>query len=364
MFAKLTKATADLQTASLNNLGGADPLYGGKAANWSKFSNSLRARLAMDLMEKDPTTANAQLTAALAAPQGVITSNADNAVFHWPGDGNFDNSWASNFQTRDDHRISKTFMDLLLANGTDRPLNDPRLTVWAQPTEEFVHNKKGAEYAGAPNGQSAAVAGTFLSTTSRIGEFIYPGNVPYGDEFYGGNGLSAPAYLMTAAEVLFIKAEAAARGKGGLVPAQAAGFYYAAITASMEQWGIKDNATSTPVADYLAQPGVAYTPNLNGVADPNGLLKKIAIQKWMALFMDGGQSWFEWRRTCQPAAIKAGPAADQIAAYNGVMRRFEYPTLEVSVNKANLDAAVARQGGADDRATRIYIDATGHPGCS
>ena len=34
-----------------------------------------------------------------------------------------------------------------------------------------------------------------------------------------------PSYLMTYAEVAFIKAEAAERGMGGLTPAQAAGFY-------------------------------------------------------------------------------------------------------------------------------------------
>jgi hypothetical protein len=342
MFAKLTKASADLALASTKDLGGADPLYGGSTAKWAKFANSLRARLAMNLMERDPATANTQLTAALAA--GVFASNADNAVLEWPGDGNFDNSWATNFKTRDDHRISKTLMDILLAN------NDPRTPIWAQPTADFSANKAGAEkYAGAPNGQTASIAGTFLSSTSRPGEFIYPGVTSYGT--YGGSGAKAPSYLMTYSELNFIKAEAAERAKGGLTPAAAASYYYAGIRASMEQWGVAD----ADITAYLAQPGVVYTPGTPG-------LKQIATQKWLALFMDGGNAWFEWRRTCQPSTIKAGPAADQIAAYNGVMRRFEYPTAEISVNGANVDAAVKRQG-ADDRATKIYIDAQS-PACS
>ena len=343
MFDKLTKATADLQLPSSQNLGGADPLYNGSTASWAKFSNSLRARLAMDLMEKDPALANTQLTAAFAATGGVFTSNADNATFNWPGDGVFDNSWASNFKGRDDHRISKTLMDILLAN------NDPRVPIWAQPTADFTAGKAGApKYAGAPNGQTAAIAGTYFSSTSRPGAFLYPGVTPYGT--FGGLGAKAPSYIMTYAEVLFIKAEAAERSKGGLTPGQAAGFYTAAITASMKQWGVADADITT----FLAQPGVVYTPGIAG-------LKQTAVQKWTDLFMNGGRAWFEWRRTCQPATITAGPAADAIAAFNGVMRRFEYPTTEISVNGANVNAAVTSQG-ADDRATRIYIDVPG-PTC-
>jgi hypothetical protein len=354
MFAALAKATADLQLASIQNLGGADIIYGNTAnpsVRWARFSNSLRARLAMDLMEKDPTTANAQLTAAFAAPQGVFTSNAENAMLVWPGDGVFDNSWAVNFKTRDDHRLSKTFVDILKSDGTaSRPLDDPRLPIFAQPTADFTAGVATApKYAGAPNGQTASEAGKYLSNTSRPGAFLYPGNTSYG--FFGSAGTKAPSYLMTYAEVLFIKAEAAQRGLGG-VTGTAASFYNAAIRASMEQWGVAD----ADITAYLAQPAIVYTPGTAG-------LKQIAVQKWIALFMDGGQAWFEWRRTCQPNTIKAGPAADILASYNGVMRRFEYPNTEISVNKANVDAAVTRQG-SDDRATRIYIDAPGHPGCT
>ena len=336
MFSKLTAASTALASPGPQSLGGADPIYGGSTVAWRKFANSLRARYAMRIVNVDPAKANAELTAALSAPGGVFTSNADMAKLNWPGDGVFDNPWASNFKTRDDHRMSKTFVDILLAR------NDPRLPVFAMPTVDFQNRKPGAaEYAGQPNGLDAATAGTYFNSTSRPGAVFYPGVTAYGN--YGGSGASQPAYLMTYAEVAFIKAEAAERSMGGLTPAQAPGFYNAGITASMNQWGITDAAA---IADYLAQPSVAYAGGVAG-------LKQIAVQKWIALYTDGGQAWFEWRRTCQPS-IAPGPSA----IFTTVPRRLEYPTGEISVNGENVNAAKARQG-PDNMQTRVWWDKAG-----
>ena len=336
MFVKLAAASTALATPGPQSLGGADPIYGGSPTAWRKFANSLRARDAMRIVNVDAGKANAQLTAALQAPGGVFTSNADNAQLDWPGDGVFNNPWSDNFKGRDDHRMSKTFMDVLV--GT----NDPRTPVFAQPTADFEDGVAGApEYAGQPNGLSAAVAGTYFTSTSRPGAVFYPGVTAYGT--YGGNGGHQPAYLMTYAEVSFIKAEAAERSMGGLNPALAAGFYNAGITASMNQWGITDAAT---IAAYLAQPSVAYAGGTAG-------LKQIALQKWIALFTDGGQAWFEWRRTCTPTLVP-GPSA----IFPTVPRRLEYPTAEISVNGDNVKAAIARQG-ADNMQTRVWWDKVG-----
>jgi hypothetical protein len=333
MFAKLAAASTALATPGRENLGGADPIYGGSATAWRKFANSLRARYAMRVVNADPALANTQLTAALNAAGGVFTSNDDIAKLDWPGDGVFNNSWSDNFQTRDDNRMSKTFIDILVAR------NDPRLPVFAQPTEDFVNGEPGAaEYAGQPNGLDAATAGTYFTSTSRPGAAFYPGATAYGT--FGGSGASHPSYLMTYAELLFIKAEAAERGMAGLTPGQAKGFYDAAITASLNQWGITGSAE---VAAYLADPNVAYAGGTAG-------LKQIAIQKWIALYTDGGQAWFEWRRTCQPS-IAPGPDA----IFNYVPRRLEYPTGEISVNGDNVNAAKARQG-ADAMSTRVWWD--------
>jgi hypothetical protein len=152
---------------------------------------------------------------------------------------------------------------------------------------------------------------------------------------------------MTYAELMFIKAEAAERGLGGLSPAQAEASYKAAITASLEQWGITDAGT---VNAFLAEPEIAYKGGVEG-------LKQIAVQKWVALFTDGGQAWAEWRRTCQPTTLVPGPAA----IVNYIPRRFFYSTREASVNATSMQEAISRQG-PDNFGTRVYWDS--NPGAA
>jgi len=200
-----------------------------------------------------------------------------------------------------------------------------------------------------PNGLTQSTASVYFTSTSRPGAIFYPGQTIYG--FFGGNGKGQPSYVMTYAEVAFIKAEAAERGLGGLTPAQAAGFYLEGINASMNQWGVAANNV------YLADTAIAYKGGAAG-------LIQIAKQKWVALFTDGSQAWAEWRRTCQPANLVPGP----YAIISTVPRRFEYSNTEVSVNAAELSKAVSRQG-ADLFQTRMYWDtspstAPTYPGAS
>jgi hypothetical protein len=325
-FISLDQASADMESAGAD-LGAADPIYGGDVASWQRFSNSLRARYALRVVNVDQAKASAELTAAFAAPGGVFESNAHNALLAWPGDGIYDNPWSANFQGRDDHRMSNTLMNILL------PMSDPRVPIYAQPTEANP-----SAYAGMPNALTHDAAAPYLVAASRPGEVFYGGQTAYGT--FGGEGESFPSFLMTYAEVLFIQAEAAERGLGGFGPGQAAAFYQAGIRASMEQWGV----SSAAIATFLARADVAYQGGVAG-------LKQIAIQKWIALYTDGGQAWFEWRRTCQPATLKPGPEA----IINTVPRRFQYSITEVSVNGANVTAAIDRQG-LDVFQTRMYWD--------
>ncbi|HZI43062.1 MAG TPA: SusD/RagB family nutrient-binding outer membrane lipoprotein [Gemmatimonadaceae bacterium] len=327
-FANLAKAATALASTTSSSLGAADPIYQGNKTKWIRFANSLRARDAMRIINADPATANTQLTAALAG--GVFTSNADNAQLDWPGDNIFNNPWAVNFSSRDDDRMSKTLIDTL------NHYNDPRVAVYAMPAAAT------GQYAGQPNGLTNATAVAYSDSASRPGAIFYPGPVAYGTGNYGGTGGSQPSYLMTFAEVSFIKAEAAERGIGGLTAAQAATFYNQGITASMNQWGI---TSPTTINAYLSQPQVVYQGGTAG-------LKQIALQKWIALFSDGGEAWFEWRRTCIPNLVPS-----KVAIFSYVPRRFEYPTSELSANGAQVQAATSHMGGNDNN-THVWWDKT------
>ena len=321
------KGMAAAPTTALT-LGSADPIYSGSLAKWQRFGNSLRARLAMHMVNVDPAKANTELAAAFAGAGGLIAANTDNAILTYPGDGIFDNPWSVNFQGRDDFRVSDRLMAFLQGYA------DPRLSVYAMPTDADP-----TKYAGLPNALEHSDALPNMTTTSRPGIVLYPVKTAYGT--FNGNGATFPSFIITFAEVSFIRAEAAERGLGGLTAAQAAGFYNAGIRASMEQWGVTDNAKITA---YLARPEVAYKGGVAG-------LKQIGVQKWIALYTQGIEAWTEWRRTCEPETIKPGPAA----VFATHPRRLEYSTTETAVNAANVGEAVTRQG-ADLMTTRIWWD--------
>lgn len=334
-FFTTLKAAADAMAADPAGdpgLGGSDVIYGGNLTKWRRFANSLHARYALRLSNVDLATASAELKVAFTDPGGVFQSNSDNARLVWPGDGVADNPFSDVLKTRDDARLARTMTDLMI------PDNDPRLKVYGQPVVDSSVYHNG--YGGMPQALLQDSANAWYRKASRPGTVFYPGVTSYGT-FGTSAGLSQPSYLMTYAELMFIKAEAAERGLGGLTQGEAASDYYAAITASLNQWGITDPAT---VSNFLAQPSVVYQGGVAG-------LKQIAVQKWLALFSDDSQAWSEWRRTCQPSTVVPGPAA--IVSY--IPRRYYYSTTEASVNAANLNAAIAAQG-PDDFATRIYWD--------
>jgi hypothetical protein len=325
----LTDASAAMSAPSGAGLGAADPIYKGALGKWVKFANSMRARLAMRISKADPGKAATELAAAFSAPGGVMTSNADNAVLAWPGDGVYDNPYSGNFATRDDHRVSKTLLD------TMNTLRDPRVKIYAQPTKADP-----TVYAGLQNGLDNVTVTPFFNTTSRIGAIFYPGSTVYG-VFGTPAGKQTPSVIMTVAEVEFIQAEMLERSIAG-ASGTAKSHYDAGVKASILQWG----GTDAEAAEYLARPGVAYTPGATG-------LRQIGLQKWISMFTQGTEAWSEFRRTGNPASVKMGPKA--YPEVTEIPRRILYPSNEQTVNAEKLNEAIARQG-PNTYLTRFWWD--------
>jgi hypothetical protein len=158
-----------------------------------------------------------------------------------------------------------------------------------------------------------------------LGDFSRMGN------FWRADGAATPTLIMTYSEVLFLQAEAAARG---WIAADPAALYTAAIQANMDQYdGMGGPVPSdAEIATYLAQPAVVYNP-------ANGL-NQIYLQKWISLYQCGSEAWFDWRRTDVPNLV-AGPHYP----FSRLPVRFTYPPIEQSLNADNLAAAIARNGG-------------------
>jgi hypothetical protein len=326
LFASLTKAATTMNSTD-PAMGAADPVYGqasgltiaGQTAKWVKLANSLHARAALRLSAVAPAKAQAELTKALAGP--VFASNADNAFIAYPG-GTIANplctNWVGCAGTRDDQRISKRFVDTLKVTG------DPRLAKYAAPTVASLAATAtpcDSTYRGFPNGINEAgkttlPKNTCTGKTMGLADFSRPTTTI--------RGQTSPSYIMTYSELLFIEAEAAQRGWFAGDPAA---LYTAAITASMQQWGV-DAASITA---YLAKPGVAYNAATG--------LQQIAYEKWVSLFNLENEAYAEWRRLNYPVLVP-GP----FAKTNTVPTRLPYPAVETSLNGDNLSAASAAQG--------------------
>ncbi len=306
MLAKLTAASAMIQPAG-TTFGSEEEIYGGNPTKWRKFSNSLRLRMAMRISNVDQPKAKAEFLAAIApAAGGVFTSNADNAALHYTGAVPSDNPIFAVFHEggRYDQVISATTVDSLKA------LNDPRLFVYADPAPNGCAD--GSDYCGYQNGTETAEDFDALS--------------PIGSAFR--NDPTAPSVLMTYAEVLFLRAEAAARG---WTADNAASLYQQGIRASMEQYGI----ASGDIDAYLAQPEVAYTG-----------LRSIYMQKWIALYGNGPEQFASWRRETVSGQHSPFLTPSPGASVQQIPYRVFYPASEQSTNVENWSAAVARNGGA------------------
>jgi hypothetical protein len=299
-----------------------DAIYGGDMAKWQRFCNSLRLRLAMRIIDANPTLARTEITELLNGTTALISSNSETAQFPFLNSASNYNPIYTNRLTRDDHRVSRTVTSYLSR------LKDPRLPVFADPAQCAAPGSTDSTglYRGIPNGLTNANVAKLgpLCSSSKVGAAFLKAD--------------APGVLITYAEVLFFKAEAIARG---LVTGDAKTEYENAIKASMAQYGL----STADIATYVSQPEVAY--------NPSNYKQSIGNQKWIALFGQGVEAWAEWRRLDYPRlSVVASPAG---AANRKIPVRFLYPTNEQSVNAASREAAVARQG-ADLLTTKLWWD--------
>ena len=310
LIAELKAAAAMLNPSAKAMTG--DLLYNGDVGGWIKFANSLRARLAMRMSEVDASAAQTALMDALSGP--VFESNADNAVMAFQSELAQSNPLFQEFELQNWTYIAKPFVDLMTQNNT---ITDPRLPIYATPNQSGLY--VGLPY-GLDDGASSAIAQDSCST---------PGFAVRAAEY--------ESVFMTYSELMFIRAEAVARG---WMSGDAEAMYDQAVQANMTFWGVD----AIDADAYLAQPSVQY--------DATNWRQVLSEQKYISMYMQGYQVWSEWRRLGFP--ILELPAGAQNGATD-IPRRFFYNNNEQSLNADNLAAAVAAMGG-DNFNIRVWWD--------
>ncbi len=307
----ISRANADILafTSGQASFGGADLIYLGNVDKWKKFGNSLILRMAINLDDVDHTYASAKILTAVSS--GLISSNTENTNLSY---------------LSAQPNTNPLYVDLVASGRTDfvpantlvdkmNTLSDPRRAKY------FTYKGTTTTYIGGTYGASSPYANyshinaTFLSAT-------------------------LPGTIFDYSEVEFLLAEAVARGiaVGGTENTH----YNAAITASMQNWGV----IATDITTYLAQPSVNY-------ATATGTWRqKIGEQAWLALYNRGFEAWTSFRRLDFPALVAPANAYNSLPK---VPTRLTYPAKEQTLNNANVSAAGAAIGG-DNLTTKIFWD--------
>ncbi len=279
-----------------------DLVFGGDAAAWKKLGASILLKMAMRVSDVDAGLASQY--AAKANGYGFLDSDAL-FVFDSSNPDISNPLWEDvNINGRDDFSITKRLINTL------NDLGDPRLAA-------FVAPNVAGDFVGIDYGLDDVNAVLQKDNSSRPADAV--------------RGASAPHAIMTVAEVQFFLAEAYERG---ILSGDAAAAYAAGVTASMNQWGISDQAA---IDAYIT--ANAY--------DSGNWKAVIGLQKWLALYMNGPEAWAEHRRLDEPAL-----SAPDAAIITSIPTRVLYPSGEVSTNEEML----LQSGTADELTTKLWWD--------
>ncbi len=342
LIQELTDATAALSASGA--IESSDVLYGGDIAKWKKFGYSLLLRAGMRLSKVDATKAQSTVQAAFNG--GVITVNADNAYMRH--DNNYLNPIGNMLNSTEaaNWYLVKSFVDTLKNN------NDPRLPAIA------------IRYKGATSGpeQTPAVGSTAPADQIGMpmgydnGSIVARATADGLASFYDYSQVdrrrmaksSAPMFFVTAAQTNLLLAEA--RLRGWITTGTVAQYFSDGIKAHMDQLATYDAGSAVAAAARDAY--VTAHPLVVGRE-----MEQIGTQYWIASFLNGPEAFANFRRTGYPALTPNpyGQPSNPDVPNGTFPRRIGYPTTELSVNKANVDAATAVMG-PDKLSTRVWWD--------
>lgn len=336
----LTGAIADLKanalpgsfTACIFTIGG-----GRSSADWIRFANTVKLRILMrqSLVTARQNYVKAEIQKILAEGSGFMKQGDD--VLSQPGyaktSGKLNPFYVLTGYDQNDaavsgrqlYRISEYLVDTLKdTDDTIRlkyiadviPANRPA-------TAPAFYQGTVNDYVGVPFG--AEGADYLEANTSAIG----PGRVIRGEA-------TASQVIFTAAESLFLQAEAAERfGIAGLGNSK-----------TLYEQGIRESFrlldAPAQAADDLIAESASFTTASNKI-------NAILYQKWVALAnFNGMEAWAEYRRNDYPAV----PISANGAQVGSRPIRLYYPQDELSTNVDNVNA----QGNINVYTSRLFWD--------
>ena len=289
----LNTANAALNPADPLKISDYDVYYSGDIAKWKKLATSIKFKILMTMVDKDPTKAT-EIGSLAANPAAMINAPAENWLFKYG---------ASTTNANPKNRLLVTYAGginiFFFANKNVMDYmkpTDPRMSrYFDKPDGVATYNSVQTEDDGD-------------ATTASISNYLYRQD--------------APDLMCTYQELSLLQAEVYTRGLGvtkDLGKAQL--LYNQGLQAAMLFYGSDATATATYISTQV--------PNLSTMADP---LKEIHLQQWVDLMDRPLEGFTQWRRSgvdgkevpvlSVPAGATAGP----------LIRRFVYSVNESNAN--------------------------------
>lgn len=353
--AETMKLDGDLEDNNFNAI--CDYMYDGNVDKWRRFGNSLYLRLLMRVSLKVIEESAGELD--LGEEYGVISVTGKiNELYncYLSGSGNYplmrsrEDSARVGFSDQDsalytpfysttsgvwrNQGVCLTLSDLLLLEKNGEKVHDTRFyRMFTKPMgapTQILREDMEAYFK-----EHVSKAGNSL-----IGRFTYgtsASNRPNGIPGIGNMQNGSSYALMNYDEILFIFAEAGARG---WIPTGQSGYkqlYLDGIRNNILQWELGwethesyVTASSQEVIDVIDYWDQAF--------DYNKALEFILTQKYIATTWVGVETWSDYRRTGYPILKTNGPAASN----RGVLpTRMRYPATEAFQNAKYYEEAVS-----------------------
>ena len=289
----LNDANTNLDPANPLKISDYDAYYTGDIAKWKKLANSIKFKILMAMVDKDPTKAT-EIGSLAANPSSMINATTENWLFNYGAsttNGNpkqrvlaayasgvniwfFANKNVLNYMKPTDPRIPRYF---------DKPVAAPG-------------------YIGVQTGEEAD------SNTAKISAYLYRQD--------------APDLVCTYQELSLLEAEVYARGLGvtkDLVKAQT--LYNQGLQAAMTFYGANAAATTTYIATQV--------PDLTIIADP---VKEIHLQQWIDLMDRPIEAFTQWRRSGPDGSEVPALSLPVGATAGPLIRRYVYSVDESNAN--------------------------------
>ena len=362
LFDMIDEAILDLKNKESKNsvpMGSSDLVYGGNVTSWIKLANSLKLKMFNQI--RLHSSYDAAKVNALILENNFIDSDSGFEIAYGSSKlpENRNPMYAAEYKSATAHEYLLSHWMFGTMNGDDnyiplfKDVKDPRIPYYYYKQEDGSSSED-ADFSNAGfyttrfGSHSSDVSTNFKNFTA-LG--VYPCGGKYDDgsltpgDFNAsgaqGSGL-APMRLLSAHDILFIRAELAQVGKTN---EDARALFEEGLNAAFDKVNaVAKTVEKTPVVPVADRD--AYVGSMLSKYDLGNELELIITQKWIASFGNPVDSYTDYRRTGFPKLFDPNTDDTDDETYTSYLFPVSMPYANSSMN-ANVNAPKPRTISAD-----------------